>query len=244
VPRTVHIEREQVRQVVVYAVNGESGVMFISDPGTSAPAITSVTQAANGTVAINADGTVTYTAGNDFTGSDSFTYTASDGPGGSTTGTVNVSVVPQLRITTASLPDAEVDNDYLETLQVTGATGTPTWSVTSGTLPGGLSFDNTTGKIFGFLLQSGTFTFTVQVKDSGPNALTASQTYTIVVGPPVITTTSLPAATFNTPYNQQLVVAAASGAVTWTIDKGNSPLLAWLSLSPNGVLLRLCTMGI
>jgi YVTN family beta-propeller protein len=227
---------EPLSQIVAFTFNTEAVVAIVSDPGTAAPAITSVTQGANGTVVINADGTVTYTAGSDFTGSDSFTYTASDGHGGSTTGTVNVSVVPQLRITTASLPDAEVDNDYLETLQVTGATGTPTWSVTSGTLPGGLSFDNTTGKIFGFLLQSGTFTFTVQVKDSGPNALTASQTYTIVVGPPVITTTSLPAATFNTPYNQQLVVAAASGAVTWTIDKGNSPLLAWLSLSPNGVL--------
>ena len=55
--------------------------------------ITAVIQGSNGSVAINAD-TVIYTPNLNFNGSDSFTYTISDGNGGSDTGTVNVTVTP------------------------------------------------------------------------------------------------------------------------------------------------------
>jgi hypothetical protein len=55
--------------------------------------ITSVTQGANGTVAITGGGTgLTYTPAADYFGSDSFTYTIGDGNGGSDTATVNVTV--------------------------------------------------------------------------------------------------------------------------------------------------------
>jgi Ca2+-binding RTX toxin-like protein len=56
--------------------------------------VTSVTQGANGTVTIEADGTVTYTPDPDFNGADSFTYEISDGNGGIATGTVDVTVEP------------------------------------------------------------------------------------------------------------------------------------------------------
>jgi hypothetical protein len=64
-----------------------------TDPDTGDTlSITGVTQGTNGTVVDNGDGTVTYTPNLSFTGSDSFTYTADDGQGGSDTGTVTVSV--------------------------------------------------------------------------------------------------------------------------------------------------------
>ncbi|WP_163850046.1 Hint domain-containing protein [Pseudooceanicola aestuarii] len=56
--------------------------------------VESVTDGANGTVAINADGTVTYTPDDDFNGEDSFTYTVSDGNGGTDTASVTVTVTP------------------------------------------------------------------------------------------------------------------------------------------------------
>ena len=73
---------------VIIAVLGND-----SDPDTTDTlSITGVTQGANGTVVDNGDGTVTYTPNLSFTGSDSFTYTADDGQGGSDTGTVTVYV--------------------------------------------------------------------------------------------------------------------------------------------------------
>ncbi|WP_462325863.1 Ig-like domain-containing protein, partial [Desulfoplanes sp.] len=54
--------------------------------------ITEVTQGANGTVAVNPDGTVTYTPDPDYYGDDSFTYTVTDGEGNVATETVSVTV--------------------------------------------------------------------------------------------------------------------------------------------------------
>jgi len=63
-----------------------------SDADGGTLAVTAVTQGANGTVVINADGTVTYTPNAGFAGTDSFTYEVSDGQGGTATGTVTVTV--------------------------------------------------------------------------------------------------------------------------------------------------------
>ena len=49
-------------------------------------------QAANGTVVVNTDGTYTYTPNLNFNGTDSFTFTASDGTIGSNTATVTLTV--------------------------------------------------------------------------------------------------------------------------------------------------------
>ena len=46
--------------------------------------IDSFTQPANGTVAVNGDGTFTYTPTANFNGADSFTYTVADGNGEAT----------------------------------------------------------------------------------------------------------------------------------------------------------------
>jgi VCBS repeat-containing protein len=66
--------------------------------------VTSVTQGANGSVAItNAGANVSYTPNANFFGGDSFTYTIGDGNGGFDTATVAVTVTP--------VPDAPVAND-------------------------------------------------------------------------------------------------------------------------------------
>jgi hypothetical protein len=53
-----------------------------------------VTQPANGSVVVNADGSVTYTPDGDFSGTDTFTYTVCDPDGLCDTGTVTVTVNP------------------------------------------------------------------------------------------------------------------------------------------------------
>ena len=76
--------------------------------------VASVTQAANGTVGNNG-GDVTYTPDLDFNGTDSFTYTVSDGNGGTDTAAVNVTVQASVPVTIAS--------DGFESKSFSGGTG-------------------------------------------------------------------------------------------------------------------------
>jgi VCBS repeat-containing protein len=64
-----------------------------SDIDSAAVTVLAVTQGAHGSVAFTAGG-VTYTSDADYYGSDSFTYTISDGSGGFATATVSVTVSP------------------------------------------------------------------------------------------------------------------------------------------------------
>jgi hypothetical protein len=63
-------------------------------------------------------------------------------------------------ITTTTLSNGTVGAAYSATLAATGDTPI-TWSIDSGTLPGGLSLNGTTGVISGIPTTAGTATFTV-----------------------------------------------------------------------------------
>jgi hypothetical protein len=65
-----------------------------NDPDGDELTVESVTPAANGTVVLNADSTLTYTSNTNFDGTDTFTYTVSDGHGGTDVGTVTVTITP------------------------------------------------------------------------------------------------------------------------------------------------------
>ena len=93
----------------------------IDGPGLT---VTSVTQGAHGTVAINPDQTVTYTAAL-YVGTDSFTYTVSDGAGGTATATVNVTVTAPPRITTGIQARYDFNEGSGSTVNDTSGVGTP-----------------------------------------------------------------------------------------------------------------------
>ncbi|WP_292489275.1 Ig-like domain-containing protein, partial [Mesorhizobium sp.] len=65
--------------------------VLANDSFEGTPAVTAVTQGANGSVVVNADNSVTYTPNADFNGTDSYTYTVTSG-GVTETATVNVTV--------------------------------------------------------------------------------------------------------------------------------------------------------
>ena len=60
--------------------------------------VTGAANGAHGTVVNNGDGTVTYTPASNYTGADSFTYTISDGHGGTASGTVGITVTPPVNV--------------------------------------------------------------------------------------------------------------------------------------------------
>ena len=90
------------------------------------------------------------------------------------TGNTNLTVqVTPLTITTTSLPNGTLNVSYSATLAASGGTPPYTWSISSGSLPAGLSLNTSTGGISGTPTTTGTFNFTVQVTDtSNPNQTT------------------------------------------------------------------------
>jgi hypothetical protein len=64
------------------------------DPDGDLLTVDVATQAVNGTVTVNGDGTLTYTPNPGYVGPDSFTYAISDGFGGAAIGTVVITVTP------------------------------------------------------------------------------------------------------------------------------------------------------
>jgi hypothetical protein len=69
-----------------------------------------------------------------------------------------------LTVTPAALPPGRLGQPYNARLTATGGSGHYAWSLTSGTLPPGLTL-NSNGSITGTLLATGQYPFTVQVTD-------------------------------------------------------------------------------
>jgi hypothetical protein len=86
-----------------------------------------------------------------------------------------------LSISTTTLPDGAINVSYSASLAATGGTTPYTWSITSGTLPTGLSLKSTTGVISGVPTATGTFNFTARATDSSNPVQTASVPLSIAI---------------------------------------------------------------
>lgn len=139
-----------------------------------------------------------------------------------------------VQITTASLPNAAVNQPYSMTVTADSGVAPYFFSLQSGTLPAGLSFDASTGTISGTPTALGTSTVTVGVYDSSLRARDASRTFTLTVAPIAISTHSLPSGPISKTYSQRLAAAGGKPGYTWTLASGTLPL--GLKLATTGVL--------
>lgn len=140
----------------------------------------------------------------------------------------------QLMIMTSSLPAGTMETSYSTSLAATGGTGPYSWSVTSGSLPTGLSL-STAGTISGMPTAMATSTFTVKVTDSATTQATATASLSITIGGAVsITTTALPAGSIGSAYAGTLAATGGKTPYTWSLSSGTLP--AGLSLSSSGAI--------
>jgi len=97
---------------------------------------------------------------------------------------LSITVVSRtLVITTTSLPDGTKGVAYSATLQENYGVLPVSWSVPPGSLPNGLTLNQTSGLISGTPTATGTFNFTVTVTDSSSPAQNASQQLSITINP-------------------------------------------------------------
>lgn len=140
-----------------------------------------------------------------------------------------------LTILSSTLPDGIASNVYSGPVNIFGGFGALTASISSGSLPPGLSIDPTTGVISGTPTVPGNYTFTVQVKDSFTPPAVATQVYNLHVASPLLITPPGGAdGVLNVPYALTLTATGGTGNQSWTLVSGSLP--PGLSLSAAGVI--------
>ncbi len=179
----------------------------------------------------------TYNAPSSVTAPASVTVTATSIADGAKTGSALVGISPSLRIATASLATATVNAGYSTILQSSGGVAPLTWSLVSGSLPGGLGLQPGSGIISGTPTAAGNLSFTVAVKDSSTSPMIQNQVLSIEVNPGVqlaISTSILTNASPNTNYTATLQAVGGLPPFTWSLVSGALP--TGLSLSSSGLI--------
>ncbi len=142
-------------------------------------------------------------------------------------------VMPSLQITTTTVPNALRDSAYSTQLVAIGAVGATTWTLTSGTLPSGITLSSS-GLLSGTPTTVTSATFTVSVTDG---SVTNARSLTLTVTAPqplAITTTTLPAGRTAQAYRAVLAVSGGVPPLTWSLTSGTLP--SGLTLGSDGVL--------
>src|ERR1700691_2270865 len=167
-------------------------------------------------------------------GPDSFTVQVTDNLGHHATEQLSITVAPELSITTGALPSGTVGAAYAQSLAATGGTPPYTWSLQSGSLPGGLTL-SARGSITGTVNAAGTFSFTIKVTDSAAYIATKQLSVIVAAGPlTIVSAAVLPNASVTASYSQTLAASGGAPPYTWSLTAGALP--AGLTLSAAGAI--------
>ena len=150
--------------------------------------------------------------------------------------------IPPLEISTVEIPDGTVNSPYQASICADGGSGTYTWQVTDGDLPPGLV--GTSGTCFmlsGSPEQAGSFSFTVQVSDTGDPVQTAQRSFTLSVSSEpqtlMILVSELPDGRAGDAYSAGICAVGGEPPYTWSLAQGALP--SGLSWSADGACVYL-----
>ncbi|MCZ2151534.1 MAG: putative Ig domain-containing protein [Bryobacterales bacterium] len=99
------------------------------------------------------------------------------------------------------------------------------WSIISGTLPGGITFDPPTGRLSGATAQEGLFRFTVKVTDANGriDQRVLGLPVTATGEPLTMVTAALPPATLGVAYSLALQASGGKAPYEWSLASGSLP---------------------
>ena len=159
-------------------------------------------------------------------GSFGFSVTAADASNSAASATASFTLVVSgapLQITTLLAPTARESVAYPAVLAAAGGSGSYAWSLSSGSIPPGLTL-SPSGSLSGVPTTPGTYTFTVKVADVANAAQTTAMSYAVpvqgaikILAPPAMLTPVR-----NTPFAYAFVAANSVGTPVWSLS-GNLP---------------------
>jgi hypothetical protein len=138
------------------------------------------------------------------------------------------------------LPRGTTSVSYTAALTTMGANAPYTFTVTSGSLPAGISLGAGTGILSGIPTVAGTFPITVGISENNsPNRIFSSDHTVIIEDPPAVplafvTASTLPGAMVGSAYTETL--AASGGKTPYTFMRTSGSFPVGLTLSSSGVI--------
>lgn len=145
-----------------------------------------------------------------------------------------VTQCPTITVNNPPDPSGVIGAALNRTFTQSGASGTVTFSLNSGTLPNGVTL-NSNGTLTGTPQQFGNFAITVKVTDSN-NCMGIGGTYTLVISCQSISVfnPNVTNGMVGTPFSQSFTQTGGIGATTFNLNGGALP--PGLALAPNGTL--------
>jgi len=208
----------------------KTGIIMASDVDGDLIAYQVSTPPTHGSVVVNPDGTYTYTPAPNFNGTDSFIVTVSDGKGGATTVTINVTVTAINDVSIANSPAIVTPEDTPKTGVITASDADGdalTFTLTSAPVNGQVTID-----------ANGNYTYTPNPNYNGSDsfAITVSDGNggTIIVNVPVTVTSVNDAPIATSPTVSTAEDNPVSGKITITDADGDQPVIAVTTQPANG----------
>jgi hypothetical protein len=251
----------QITNFVIYFPPSTIGPTSASfTPGAYSNQTVSVTTASSTCTwtAVSNNSWITITGGANGTGIGTVTYSVGANTGAARTGTITIGgqiftvnqtayICPALFITTPTPANGIQNQSYSTTVSASGGGGTLTYSLTSGTLPIGLSLNTSTGVISGTPTTAGTWNnIRVTVSDNCWSGAQTAQTgnFSITITCPALSiTTPTPANGIqNQSYSTTVSASGGSGTLTYSLTSGTLPTGLSLNTS-TGVISGTPTAG-
>ena len=154
-------------------------------------------------------------------GTSSFTIKVTDANGQTATQATGLAIIAGA-LTFPAPPFGEVNTAYSDTLTASGGTAPYTWSVSSGSLPAGITLNSSSGALSGTPTAAGTASFTIKVTDANGQAATQATGLAIIAGP-ALTFPAPPFGEVNTAYSDTLTASGGTAPYTWSVSSGCLP---------------------
>jgi parallel beta-helix repeat protein len=193
--------------------------------------VSGVSNPAHGSATVNVDGTVTYTPAPSYNGADAFTYTASDGRGGTDTATVSVTVNPRELVGNGGFETSTSGwNGGSSTISVTRVAGGRSggWSAqvsNVGTAAAQCTLNDAPNWVS--LTKAGTYTGTVWARAASPGAVLKAR-FREYNGPTFVGASTITTMTLTTQWQKLSVTytpaAPGSSNLDYTAYTSNAPV--------------------